>query len=167
VLTAYKKAKKELELFEKNLEEKQEKILQSSKLKILLVSHPYNTYDEYIGTPVVKFLKKLDADVLFADIPNSQKMMNYAKKLSPSLYFQYNKEIIGSITHYSEHIDGIIFLTSFPCGPDSLVVDLLIRKLKGIPMTNIVIDALQGEAGLHTRIESFVDIIIQKRKELK
>ena len=53
-------------------------------------------------------------------------------------------------------------MTSFPCGPDSLINELLIRKIKDIPIINIIVDEQTSEAGLHTRLESFVDIIKQK-----
>jgi predicted nucleotide-binding protein (sugar kinase/HSP70/actin superfamily) len=58
-------------------------------------------------------------------------------------------------------------MSTFPCGPDSLVTELCLRKIKGIPMTNIILDELQGEAGLHTRIESFIDIIREKKNRRK
>ena len=46
-------------------------------------------------------------------------------------------------------------------------MDLLLRKIKGTPMSNIVVDELSGEAGLQTRIESFIDIIRERKKEIK
>jgi predicted nucleotide-binding protein (sugar kinase/HSP70/actin superfamily) len=164
--TAYENARAALEVFEKDLEEKQEKLLQSDKLKILVVAHPYNIYDKLIGEPVINTLTELDVAVLYADIPESKAMCEQSKKLSHSLYWRYNMEITGSVEYYKNRVDGIVFLTAFPCGPDSLVVELLMRKLKGIPMTNLVADANFGEAGLHTRIESFIDIVGERRSAL-
>ena len=88
----------------------------------------------------------------------------YAKNLSPTLYWTYSKELIGAIEYYHYSVDGIIFLTTFPCGPDSLVNELMLRKITNIPMTNILIDELSASTGLETRLESFVDII-KERKE--
>ena len=118
-----------------------------------------------IGDPIVEALQSLDVDVLYADIPNTQKMIDCSQALTHSIYWRYNKELVGSIQHYKEHLDGIIFLATFPCGPDSLVIELLMRKLKGIPMTNLVADANFGEAGLQTRIESFIDIIEERKRQ--
>lgn len=164
IKSAYNNARAALERFEKDLEQKQEKLLESDKLKALIVAHPYNIYDALIGGPVVSALEELGVDILYADIPESESMREYSKKLSHSLYWRYNQEITGSIEYYKDRIDGIIFLTAFPCGPDSLVVELIMRKLKGIPMTNLVVDANFGEAGLQTRIESFIDIICERKK---
>ena len=66
-------------------------------------------------------------------------MTNYiSKSLSSELYFKYNKENIGAIALTKDKVDGIIFITSFPCGPDSLVNELMLRKITDIPMTNIL-----------------------------
>ena len=65
---------------------------------------------------------------------------------------------------YKDKVDGIIFLVTFPCGPDALVVNLCQNKIKR-PMITIILDELQGEAGLKTRLESFVDIIKYKKEK--
>jgi predicted nucleotide-binding protein (sugar kinase/HSP70/actin superfamily) len=44
------------------------------------------------------------------------------------------------------------------------VSELCQRKIKDKPFINIVLDEHNGEAGLQTRIESFIDIISMKRK---
>lgn len=52
-------------------------------------------------------------------------------------------------------------LSSFPCGPDSLVNELIIRKIK-LPIINLVIDDTNSFTGIETRLESFLDIINNK-----
>ena len=63
------------------------------------------------------------------------------------------------VVYYKNAIDGVIFLSSFPCGPDSLVNELAIRKLDGVPSINIILDESTATSGLYTRLESFVDIL--------
>lgn len=162
-LMAYRKAKKAQLLNDKqNIDYQNRMLNRSDTLKILIVSHPYNTYDKLIGYPVIEHLKKLDAQPIFADRVNKKECIKEAKKMSHSLYWIYNKELIGSISLLEDKIDGVILLTSFPCGPDSLVNDLIMRKSKKVPTINIILDELQGEAGMQTRIESFIDIIKEK-----
>jgi len=163
VKKAYKNAAKALEDFEKNLESKQEAILKSDDLKVLIVAHPYNIYDKLMGEPIVRCLEELGANVLYADIPDSGSMCNKSKALARSMYWRYNKELTGSVEYYKDKIDGIIFMTTFPCGPDSLAIELIMRKIKDVPMTNLIIDSNFGEAGLQTRIESFIDILEAKK----
>ncbi len=162
IISYYKsKIKEKNYLLIKN--KKQEEISQSNKSKLLIISHPYTVYDNYIGLPIISLLKKYNFDLLYSDRLDRKTSRKYAKKLSPSLYWTYSKEAIGSISYYKEKIDGIIFLTSFPCGPDSLVNELMIRKIINIPTLNILIDEFNSFAGIETRIESFIDIIKKKR----
>jgi predicted nucleotide-binding protein (sugar kinase/HSP70/actin superfamily) len=66
---------------------------------------------------------------------------------------------LGSIAMHKDKVDGIILLSAFPCGPDSMVNELITRKVKNVPMLNLVLDSQSGTAGIETRLESFVDII--------
>jgi len=164
VKKAYENASAALREYEKELQSAQEAAFQSEKIKVLIVAHPYNIYDKLIGEPIVRALEELGASVLYADIPDSNQMCKKSKALSSSMYWRYNKHLAGSVEHYKDSIDGIIFMTTFPCGPDSLAIELIQRKIKNIPMTNLVIDSNFGEAGLHTRIESFIDILEARRR---
>ena len=140
-------------------ENKQKNILKSSNKKILIVSHPYNAYDNLIGFPITKYLKENNFDIIYAHLFNKKRALNEYKTLSSTLYWLYSKELVGAINYYKDKVDGIIFITAFPCGPDSLVNELIIRKLKDIPILNLLIDEATSETGLITRLESFTDII--------
>ncbi len=165
IVLAYKKAKYEQQKQERLALEKQLLRLQKSESpKILIVAHSYNTYDMLIGIPITNYLKKLGICPIYADIADYKKVAELSKKISTTLHWTYNKELVGAIEYYKELVDGIIFISTFPCGPDSLVNELCLRKIKNIPMLNIIIDELQAEAGIHTRLESFVDIIKTKRE---
>lgn len=165
--TAYEKALEGLRLYEKELETKQEKVAKKDSLKVLMVAHPYNIYDKLIGEPILKALHELNCDVIFADIPESSAMCKRAETLSATVYWRYNKELIGAVDYYKNDIDGIIFLATFPCGPDSLAIELLTRRLKDIPMTTLIADSNFGEAGIQTRIESFIDILEARKKAVQ
>lgn len=156
---AYKNARTALINFEKDLETEQKKELQGDNIKVLVVAHPYNIYDKLIGEPIVTTLKSLGASVLFADIPDSARMCRKSRLLTKTMYWRYNLELTGSVEYYRDKIDGMVFMTTFPCGPDSLAIELIQRRVKDIPMTNLVIDNNFGEAGMQTRLESFMDIL--------
>lgn len=141
----------------------QKKSLKTNKLKILLVAHPYNIYDKYVGEPIKNILENMNVEIIYANIVDKKIAKKNAYKLSTTLYWTYSKELIGAIGYYNKYVDGIIFLTTFPCGPDSLVNELMLRKIENIPITNILIDESNAEAGLQTRLESFIDIIEERR----
>lgn len=138
-------------------------VLKSNRLKILIVAHPYVIYDEYLGSVICKFFKDNDIDILYSDRMDKKESIYYAEDFSPTLYFLYSKEIIGSAFYYKDVVDGIVFLSSFPCGPDSLVNELAIKNLGNIPIINITVDESNATAGLITRLESFTDIIKARR----
>ena len=137
--------------------------LMSKKIKILIVGHPYNLYDDIIGKPILDYLKNNDIEIIYSNLFDENKCLKLSENLSKELYFKYNKENIGSIEISKTMIDGIIFLTTFPCGPDSLVNELVIRKIN-IPHIQLIIDDLSSDVGLETRLESFLDILKEKVK---
>lgn len=163
---AYKKAKKaELEDLKLKIKN-QEKLYQLPKTKILVAGHSYMIEDAYIGKPVLKMLRKLDAVPIRADITERKTALEQSLKLSPTLKWEVNREIAGSVYKNRERVDGIILLSAFPCGPDSMVNEMLMRKNNGIPVLNLVMDGQNGDAGVETRVESFIDIIGFKKGKL-
>ncbi len=73
-----------------------------------------------------------------------------------SLYFLYEKRTM---------VDGFIHVTAFGCGPDAMVdklIELEARDAK-MPFLTITIDEHTGEAGMATRLEAFVDMLLKKK----
>lgn len=161
----YKETKRELEMKQNKLISNNLTKLSSSKTKILIVGHPYNIHDEYIGSPIIKILNKLNVEIIYSDLFDKKITDLESKKISKTLYWKYNKETIGCIPLVIDKIDGIIFFSTFPCGPDSLVNELAIRKIK-IPTLNLIIDDMDSLTGFETRLESFVDVVNERRKKL-
>lgn len=157
-LNAYKQAKKEEYKQNKINYLLQEKRLNRDKTKVLLVSHSYNSVDNIIGKRITDILKEFNTEIIYADIINPDGDRNLYKNITKRLYWTYNQELLNSIEEYKNNIDGIIFLSTFPCGPDSLVNEMCLRKINK-KMITILIDDLMTDEGIRTRIESFIDII--------
>lgn len=150
------KTKKELK---KKINENINK-LRSNKKKVLIISHNYNTYDKFIGIPIIDLINKLDVEIIYSDLFDLNLTNKLSESISKNLYWKHCKDNIGSIKYCENDIDGIIFLSTFPCGLDSLVNELVIRKID-IPYLNLVIDDIDSLSGFETRLESFVDILNQ------
>lgn len=164
IVSAYHIAKeKENMLKEREISKQKSIIASSNKIKILLAGHPYNLHDEFIGKQIENVLEKNNIEIIYSDKYDTKYLEQEVKKISPKNYWTYNKEIIGAISHYQELVDGIILITSFPCGPDSLSNEMILRNVK-IPITNLIIDEANSDTGLLTRIESFIDILEERRK---
>ena len=158
-LAAYKAAKKAEGDFLKNRYRDNEALFNKSGLKILVASHSYVYSDAYIGKPVTDYLKKMGVVPIYADIIDRRDALRRSVKVSPTLKWEFSREIVGSISLNKDKIDGIILLSAFPCGPDSMVNEMIIRRFLGTPILNIVLDNQDGTAGLETRLESFIDIL--------
>lgn len=163
IIKAYKRAKRIEKRSKMYRYMRQAELFNNNKPKILLISHSYNSYDAFVAGPIVKCLNELGVEVIYADVFNEKEIKNKYKEISTSIYWTYNKELFGSIVCYKDKVDGIILLSSFPCGPDSLTNEICMRKLK-LPIINIIVDELSNDAGMQTRIESFIDIISEKKK---
>lgn len=158
ILQSQKYYKEKLKLFENKLNE--------NKLKILIVGHPYNINDNFIGKGITDYLTKEGCSALLSDIYDVNYDEKDANLISKKLYWTYNRELMAVISKYKNKIDGIVLLSTFPCGPDSLCNELIIRRVKNIPMLNLIVDGGDQDAGLITRLESFLDIIkIRKEHE--
>lgn len=126
---------------------------------VLVVGHSYNLADAMIGEPVIDCLRAEGATVLTSDDVDHRAARRRAGEISRSIKWTYNKEILGAIQAHRGEVDGIVFIVTFPCGPDSLMVELAQRRLPEVPIAILVVDELSGESGLRTRLESFIDIL--------
>ncbi|WP_080801429.1 acyl-CoA dehydratase activase-related protein [Arabiibacter massiliensis] len=133
-------------------------------LGILLAAHPYVAHDPYLGGALVDLLEGLGAVVLFTDEADRKRALQASFDFSDTLPWIVNRELIGAITLLHEHVDGIVLVSAFPCGPDSMTDDAIVRCVRGKPILNLTIDAQSGTAGLETRVESFVDILRYQKK---
>ena len=74
---------------------------------------------------------------------------------------------MASVNYYKDKVDGIIIISSFPCGPDSLSNELISLKVKNIPVMTLIFEDLNSEVGVITRLESFIDILKNLKEENK
>ena len=136
---------------------KQLALLNSKKKKVLLVSHSYNLMNKYICDDIIKILKERNVEVLRSNDLEFVKSEKY-KSISSDVYWSKSIDLLNVIGEFKDYVDGIVLLSFFPCGPDALVNEMIIRKVK-VPILNLVIDELNDNSGMTTRVESFMDII--------
>lgn len=133
-------------------------------LGILVVAHPYITHDPYLSGTVTDALAAMGATVVYADAVDHEKAYKKSFEFSDTMPWLINRELIGAILMLEDHIDGIVLISAFPCGPDSMTDDAIMRCIQGKPILNLMIDAQSGTAGVETRVESFVDILRFQQK---
>ena len=163
---AYQKSYQAWQAAQKAHIAEEEARLHDDRIKILVVGHSYNLYDEYIGKPILKGIEQLDAVPICSDAVDLKQAQEDSLNICKSVPWIMSRELLGSIAKYHNDVDGIILLTAFPCGPDSMINEMIIRRIKDRPILNLLLDSQGGNAGLETRLESFIDII-RFRKEAR
>lgn len=158
-LKAYKYAKQKEQEYLYNIEKKQTKKLQNNKTKILLLGHEYNIKDALIGKNVTKFLLEHNIEVIYSYELPKENINTYSIKISPKVHWTMNKELLASFMYYKDKVDGTIIITSFPCGPDSLTNEIILRKKEKSKVLLLTFEDLSSDIAIITRLESFIDMI--------
>lgn len=141
---------------------------ESKPINVALVGHGYNIYDKRTCMDIFRKLEDMDVRVFSAYQLTLEQMKGGMQSLGSSLYWANQYEMTGCAGHYlqDEKIDGIITLTAFGCGPDSLMLEDIRRKAKNFskPLLNLTIDEHTGEAGFITRLEAFCDMLYRNKR---
>ena len=137
-------------------------------ISIALIGHGYNLYDERVCMKLIDKLEKMDVKVCTSLQLSTEQLDEGIQSLGNDKYWANEDEMTGTAGHYlkDNKIDGLITITAFGCGPDSLMIERITRKAKqfGKPLLNLTIDEQTGEAGFVTRIEAFVDMLFRKKR---
>ena len=134
------------------------------KKNIALIGHSYIIYDSFMSMNVLGKLNELGVNVLTADMVNSTCANRAAEFLDKELFWSYCHHLVGaaqSMLNRPIPVDGMIVMTSFACGPDSLMGEIIKRQAqaKGIPCMLLTMDEHAGENAFVTRLEAFIDLI--------
>lgn len=141
---------------------------EDTPINIALISHGYNIYDERACMKIFDKLENMDVKVFTSLQLTNEQMEEGVASFSQKKYWANELEMTGAAGHYLKdtNIDGIITLNAFGCGPDSLMIERIMRKAKELdkPMLSLTIDEHTGEAGFITRLEAFIDMLYRKKR---
>jgi predicted nucleotide-binding protein (sugar kinase/HSP70/actin superfamily) len=145
-------------------------LCEGRELRIGVIGHHYNVYDTFTTMSLLERLGSMGVDVITADMVPEKLRDEELKRLPKDIYWSYEQEVAGAILACTSKklVDGIIFMISFPCGPDSIIRVLCEQENKAlgnIPMLTLVMDEHTGEGGFLTRIEAFVDMLRRKKNQ--
>lgn len=139
-------------------------------LSVVIMAHGYNLFDERISMSLIKKLEKMGVKAYTGLNVSKQDAISSIEKLGEIQYWANELDLTGAAAYYmlNNKVDGIIALSAFGCGPDSLMVDEIQYHAseKGLPMMHLTIDEHTGEAGFITRVEAFVDMLIRRKRKI-
>ena len=157
-------------LFAKQSVPAQKKLPVQKTLKVAVIGHPYNIYDSYISMNIMERLNSMGVETVTAENISEQSARLEALRLPKRLFWTLGQRMIGSAYKYldSDDISGLIHISAFGCGPDSMSGDLIERQARRtgrMPFLNLTLDEHTGEAGVVTRLEAFIDMVKWRRAE--
>ncbi len=134
-----------------------------------VAGHLYNVHDSRASLGLLDRVKSMGANPVTVDqvVPSRARMQ--AETLSRRIFWGYESRLAGAVLHWSRtrSVAGILYVTSFACGPGSIVGALLEDQLGregSVPLMTITLDEHAAEAGLITRLEAFIDMLRRARR---
>ncbi len=138
---------------------------QETSLTIGILGHGYSLYDEALCMDIINKLRGLGCKVVCPEYLERVAVERAAATMRKRVFWTLGRKMVGSALYMEQNpqIDGVIYLACFGCGPDSLVGEIIERKLKDKPFMLLTIDEHTGEGGIMTRLEAFCEML-QRRK---
>lgn len=136
-----------------------------TSLNVAVLGHGYSLYDDFISMSVIKRLRGMGVKVYLPEHVQTEEIEREASTLPKRVFWTLGRKMVGSALYMdkSADIDGIIYLACFGCGPDSLIGEVIERKVKK-PFMLLTIDEHTGEGGVITRLEAFCDMLARRKK---
>lgn len=161
------------------LEEESYGATKERQLNIGIVGEIYTILEHDINYDIVNKLHRMGANVSLSmtlsdfirehlgDDSGKEQEKEEAKKLLPQEIGGHGfHSIYNTIFYANNGYDGIIHLMPLSCMPEStveVVVDKIAQE-RGIPLYRFPIDESNFEAGINTRLETFVSMLKRKKR---
>ncbi len=139
-------------------------------LRLAVVGYPYVVHDAYLNLDLMAKLRGLRAEAVTSDRLEPGTWLKYRAQLAKDLFWTFSEETVLAGYHYFDHpelVDGVIHVTAFGCGPDSVADKLLSLRAEergDAPYLDLMVDEHTGEAGIGTRLEAFTDMIRRRKR---
>ncbi|MCQ1528800.1 acyl-CoA dehydratase activase-related protein [Lutispora saccharofermentans] len=150
---------------------KSDKPMEAYKVTIGLMGYVYDVYDEFVSMGIVDRLREMNVRVITFEMMDEELLDKELTDMKKRLFWTFSNKLLASGYRFlkDDDIDGIIHVTAFGCGPDSLIGKLmeLDSSEYGKPFMTIRVDEHTGENHLQTRIEAFIDMIYRKKLKAK
>lgn len=156
---AYQLAKEIEQNHQKQLAKRGQEKLNSTKTKILLVGHPYNIHDALIGQRIITYLQQQNIEIIYSYEISPELVDIYIQKISPKVHWTPSKTLLAAFAYYKDKVDGTIIISSFPCGPDSLTNEMMLRKRQQAKVLLLTFEDVNSDVAIITRLESFLDML--------
>ncbi len=132
-------------------------------LRIGLLGYAYSLYDPLISKGIVNNLYQLGVAVTTWEMLDPARIEQNLAELKRPLFWNFGRMLLGAgLSLINEpQIDGLVYVTTFGCGPDSVATKILSIEAgqREKPWLQINLDDHQEDGHLRTRLEAFIDML--------
>ncbi|MGE5543479.1 MAG: hypothetical protein ACM3UW_00765, partial [Bacillota bacterium] len=134
-------------------------------LTIGVLGHCYTLNDRFISLQLFERLREMGVSVVTNEMLDPREVELAAARLPKRVFWTVGRKMVGTalLLNQDEKIDGLIYLTCFGCGPDSMMAKIIERRINK-PFMLLTVDEHSGEAGTVTRLEAFCDMMRRQRR---
>lgn len=139
--------------------------IDDSLSRVALLGHPYNISDSYANMNLISKLRRLGIYPVTGEELSREDINGQITGLMKAPYWLFYRENFGKATALLKRasIDGILYVSSFCCGTDSVTIEMIKSRIGDFPMLVLKIDEHTAEAGVDTRLEAFAELLERRR----
>lgn len=135
-------------------------------LTIALLGYVNNVYDPYVSMDTLKRLREMGVRVITFDMLPEDAVKKDKKNIKEPFWI-FARKIYNASKYLIKNgeIDGIIHITAFGCGPDSIIGRLMEGDCDeaNIPFLTLRIDEHTGDNHTQTRLEAYIDMLKMRK----
>ncbi len=129
--------------------------------RVALLGHPYNISDSFVNMNLIEKLNRLGVAVVTGESLSGDEINEQITGLMKAPYWLFYRENLGAAGSFLKKgsIDGIVYVSSFCCGTDSVIIEMIKSRIGDFPMLVLKLDEHTAEAGVDTRLEAFSELL--------
>ena len=139
----------------------------AGRWQVGVVGHSYLSADGHTSQNLLRRLGEMGVGTVVSDAVPPAVIDAETRHLPKDLFWTLGRRLLGAGLHFAKRADlsGVIYLTAFSCGSDSMVEPFIqgAAQAAGRPFLSLTVDEHTAEAGLITRLEAFVDMVERRR----
>ncbi len=139
------------------------------RLNIGLLGYAYSLYDPFISKKIVEKLYQLGCAIITWEMLDPLRIEKNLAGLKRPLFWNFGRMLLGAGLSFinDSKVDGLIYVTAFGCGPDSVATKILSIEASQTekPLLLINLDDHQEDGHLRTRLEAFTDMLATLKEE--
>jgi predicted nucleotide-binding protein (sugar kinase/HSP70/actin superfamily) len=143
----------------------------TGELTLGVLGYAYTLYDPFIGKQILSKLNDLGVSIITWEMIEPSRINEHLKLLKRPIFWNFGKIVFGAGLYFlhKPEIDGVIYLSTFGCGPDSVLTKMLSLEAAQLqkPFLLLNLDEHLESGHIQTRLEAFTDMLAERKEEVR